>query len=359
MITKETEVFALDMGNGWIKARNRFVTYTIPAQIAKVKDLGTGSIDDMSIINEGLNVYKSKLDDGVEYVMGEHIRNSVQSDKLRSTYRANKRYEYLNYKLMVEFILAQLTSDVIGEKESVNAIVITGMPSNEIGSKEELELKKLLFGKHLIVRNDKELIVNIIGVNIMEQPLGSVYDVHMNDEYKVTKEINDTITVFDFGSGTVIMDTFKGRRRLENLSDTIMGGQFKLYETVKDAVIKEFGTKTLTTDQIEEAFKDNFTYKPSKREETHVNFKEIAMESIKDQVDQWVSRIDAKLTDRNVVDQFILTGGGVHNVKNIFKKAFDEKTIYVVENPQHATVNGFYKFGNAIKNKQLEKVMQK
>ena len=350
--------FAFDVGNGFVKAKNGKRTLIAPSTIAKKESVGSSSIISMSTdydTNSGYNEFESQLDDGEVYIWGEGIKQAVDPDSLIQTYTHNNRYNQKRFKLLCSFILAELASDY-EDYELDEITVVTGVPSQEVGTKESEEFKRFLQQKHVITKNGVQRMINVTDVRIIEQPLGTLLNEYMNETGQILKELTtSTFTVIDFGAGTTIMDTFKNLKRLDDKSETFYEGMNDIHKRIAKRIEREQGVKGLDASFVEEGFR-NGKLIAEISERRKYPFEEIAEEVIIDFVEKRISDIDTTLTNRNSIDKFILTGGGVNIVGNVFKKLFNEETLQVVNNSQEANIGGFYKLSNAItkKNKRTK-----
>lgn len=348
--------FAFDVGNGFVKAKNSERNIVATSSIAKKQSVGTSSIVDMSSdfnSNSGYQEYESSLDDGTPYIWGSGIKQAVDPDDLIPTYTHNNRYTQKRFKLLCSFILAELASDY--EDHQLNdVIVVTGLPSQEVGTKEAEEFKRFLQQKHVVSRNGVQRMINVTDVRIVEQPLGTLLSEYMNDAGQIHRDLmTSTVTVIDFGAGTTIMDTFKNLKRLDDKSETFYEGMNDIHKRIAKRIEREQGVKGLDASFVEDGFrKRTFTAEISDRKK--YSFEDIAKEVIIDFIDKRISDIDSTLTNRNSVDKFILTGGGVNIVGEDFKEVFNEDTLKVIENSQEANLNGFYKLASTISDKEKE-----
>src|SRR5690625_4096040 len=160
--------FAFDVGNGFVKARNNKRNFVAPSTIAKKESVGVSSIISMSSdfdTNAGYHEFVSNLDEGIEYIWGEGIKDSVDPDNLIATYTHNNRYNQKRFKLLCSFILGELASDY-EDHELTDVVIVTGLPSQEVGTKEEQEFRKFLQQKHVITRNGEQRVINVTDVRI-------------------------------------------------------------------------------------------------------------------------------------------------------------------------------------------------
>jgi len=340
--------FAFDVGNGYVKARNEKREVIAPSMIAREGAVGTSSL--LALTNQdekGYEVFQSQLDDGVKYIWGEEISSAVEPDSLIPTYTHHNRYNQKRFKLLCTFILGELASDY-SDEELMDVKVVTGLPSQEIGTEDEKYFKEFLQQKHVITRNGVQRLINVTDVRIVEQPTGTLLKLFMNDEGKIHEELlTTTITLLDFGAGTTIMDTFKNFKRLREKSETFYEGMNDLHRNIAKELEMQHNIKGLDPSYIDEGFRrDDLMAVISERKK--YPFEEIAKNVIIDFVDKRLSEIDRTLTNRDSVDKFIITGGGVNIVKDYFVEVFGEANITVVEDSQKANLEGFYKLSSML-----------
>jgi len=340
------KVFAFDVGNGFVKAKSEKRTIIAPSMIARESSLGNSSIADHFESNPGYQVFKSPLDDGTTYVWGEGIKAAVESRKLLNTYTHNNRYELKRFKLLCEFILAELASDY-EEDILEDVVVVTGMPSREIKTEADRYLKEFLTGNHLITRGAIEKVINVKDVRILEQPLGTLLNIYMNDEGQIHKELkNRTISVLDLGAGTSILDTYKNMKRIEDESETYYEGMMDVYKSIVNQIRKKYDAKNLDESVIEDGIRNNYTVELSARK--RIPFEQEANNAVSDFVDTLIAKVDRTLASRDHIDQFIITGGGSQIAGQKYKEEFGEDSLDIVEDSQLANVEGYYKFARAI-----------
>lgn len=353
--------FSFDVGNGFVKARNSERRIIAPSTIAKKDSIGTSSITSMSNdydVNAGYQTYVSNLDDSVEYIWGSGIKDAVDLDELISTYTHHNRYNQKRFKLLCSFILAELASDY-NDHDLNDVVVVTGLPSQEVNTKEADDFKRFLQQKHLITRDGEQIVINVSDVRILEQPLGTLLDKFMNDAGKIHKKLmTSVITVIDFGAGTTIIDTFKNLKRLDDKSDTFWEGANDIHKRIAKAIEREYGVKGVDMHHVEAGFYDESMIAVVSERKKYP-FKEIANKVISNFIEKRISDIDSTLTNRNGTDIFVGTGGGINIVGDTFEKEFNEESLVVVEDSQGANNDGFYKFSKAIAlNKQKLKKAQ-
>src|SRR5690625_1918828 len=173
-------VFAFDVGNGYVKAKSEKRQILAPSSFAKESSLGSSSIVDLLEGNNLLyNTYESQLEDGTSYIWGQDVHKSVDPKDLINTYTHHERYNQKRFKLLCLFILSELASDY-EEQELQDVIVVTGLPSQEVGTKDAEQFKKFLQQKHLVKRDGEQKVINVSDVRVVEQPTGTLLNTFMN-----------------------------------------------------------------------------------------------------------------------------------------------------------------------------------
>ena len=344
-MAKKLEVFAVDLGNGFVKAQSSKRMILAPSNLATLSAIGEEGLFADKKRGETYHIYRQANDD-TDYVWGTEISNPnfIEPNKLIETYKTQDRYDQMYFSMLFEFVLAELASDF---DESVDVVVVAGLPSSEVNTEYHDNLVKQLKGKHLVRRDDIDYVINVKAVNVMEQPLGTILDIYMegNDLHPDFEE--DRIAIIDFGAGTTILDVFQRGKRLED-SQTFREGMKTIYNQVlREVQRKNAGLKIART-EIEEAFKNDMKIHYSKRQILDIS--EEADKAITGFVNEMTNKIDAQLTDKNRIDVFILTGGGVNIVKDRFISQFGvaPSDIKTPENTQTAGVSGFFKLGNSL-----------
>lgn len=338
--------FAFDVGNGYVKAKSDKREIIAPSSIAKKSSLGNSSLTGLlNYTSYDYSVFKAQLDDGEEYVWGKDIAQVVDPKDLIDTYTHNDRYNQKRFKLLCLFILAELASDY-SDEELKDVLIVTGLPSQEIDSEEANNFKSFLEQTHVITRNGEQKVINITDVRMVEQPTGTLLNIYMNEAGQVHKDLlTQTITVVDFGTGTTILDTFKNMKRIPTKSRTYYEGINDLHREIATRLEIKHGIKNLSPSLVDQGFRrKDLTAIISERRK--FPFDEIAKEVIIEFIDNTLSNIDTTLTNRDSIDSFVITGGGVNIIGDTFKDSFNEDSVVFVEDSQQSNLAGFYKLAD-------------
>ncbi|MEH6892161.1 hypothetical protein V7024_21315 [Bacillus sp. JJ864] len=341
--------FAIDLGNGFVKAKskNRNKPFVAPSSIAKEKDMLKSSTNISRQNNvedeDGLKfkVFESVTQKGTKYIWGEGLKEVVASDKLISSFTVDKRYKSENYELLVDFVLGELASDF--KEKNLNVRVVTGMPSEELETQDQEDLETVFKGTHVVTVDGVEKIITVEHVEVLEQPLGTLFSQLIDEKLEISADFTKRIAIYDFGAGTTILDVFEGGKRDEDESQTLPNGMNKIYQKVRN---KNKSIRTLTVHDIEDAFKNDYNFKIGPKT---YNCQEHAEEAITDFLDRALSTFQGVLTTRNHIEKIFITGGGQNIVKDKLSSYFDdEEDVTYVKNSQTASVEGFFKYGEVM-----------
>src|SRR5699024_2085198 len=203
--------FAIDFGNGYVKAKSGKKMFIYPSKLGHASDLGTSSLKELDS-KDDVSIFQRK-DEG-KYVMGSDIEDVIEPAELLSTSELNNRYENILFKRLIDFVLVDLAR--FEDQESIDVRLVTGMPSHENAmARKKKAFHDYLLGRHIATKDGKEYVINIKELKIIEQPLGTLLNEFMNDEYKVHKAFKrGNIVVIDLGSGTTIIDHYKNMKRI-------------------------------------------------------------------------------------------------------------------------------------------------
>lgn len=326
--------YGIDFGNGYVKAVSDMGSFVIPSLIA-VKDLEDNAVSSAFSNDLDLNTFKRK-GDREEFYFGKDISKEIDMDNLTTTNSNNNRYETLPFQQMADFALAELAS-LEEDSSNVDVRLVTGMPSNEIGFSDLRKgLQEFLKGAHVVTRNKKEIIINVKEVIIIEQPLGTLFNIYLNDKSQVHDSFKDgTIVVIDFGNGTTIIDEYKNMKHSDG--QTIPHGMRRFYKKIAEALSKQISTHVDPL-HIEEGIRNETLL--AEFGQTRVNFSDLYEKEIVKKLNETLAVFEDTVTEQNVT-AFVTTGGGA----NVFNKALKEKKnkFLPTKDSQMATAKGYLK----------------
>lgn len=336
--------FAIDFGNGYVKAKSEKGEFVFSSKLGYASDLGTSSIGNIFADDADIHYFQRK--DEPEYVAGKDIEKVIEPADLIPTNSANNRYELPSFKRLVDFALAELAS--YEDSNNIDVRLVTGMPSNEIEmAKKKDAFERYLSGSHLVSRDGEEYVINVRELKIIEQPLGTLLNVFLNDQLMIHKTFkNGLIAVIDFGSGTTIVDIYKNMKR--HGGDISHEGMIHFHKSIADELSGRQSVK-IDSQYIEDGIK-NKTYIAKVGNEAF-HFEDIFKEMVHKKLESVIQAYENAIGQEAFVNDFILTGGGsliigeqLQEIKGSFR---------IAENPQTATVSGYYKLAQSMRKAEV------
>ncbi|MFA2694765.1 plasmid segregation protein ParM [Bacillus mycoides] len=326
-----TKVLVIDHGNGNVKMRSEVSKSVLPSLLAFKRDVG----DSFSSKKElELKTYEI---DGEQYVWGEDI---TKVKDVFATFGFQNRYNEPLYKALTSIALADLA-----QKSKIQAtddvIVITGVPSNEIGTEAANQLKEAFEGLHIVKINGKTVKVNIEEVVILPQPIGTVMGQYLTEDGYVANEKYEDIRVgvIDIGTGTTDLDSISGLRR-ENEFKSVEAGMKHVYQMIADYINSKNSNAKVEYYHVEPFFESG-KYKISERH--IIDFEEEkkkAIFKVSELIKQGIKNAWGTF-DR--FDEIIVTGGGAELFANDIQNLVG--SVKISNKPQQANADGFFKYG--------------
>ena len=332
--------FGIDFGNGYVKAKSNKGEFVFSSKIGFSSDLGTSSLEDHFSNDEDIHLYKRK--DESEYVAGKDIEKVIEPEKLITTNSANNRYNLDSFKRLVDFSLAELAS--LEDENNIEVRLVTGMPSNEILMKEKkAAFENYLKGTHLVERDKKEYIINISDLKVIEQPLGTLLNVYLNEDLKVHKTFKKgVVVVIDFGSGTTIVDIYKNMKRIGGR--TLNEGMIQFHKKIAEQLSNKHSIN-IDSSFIEEGIRNKSFIAEIGNEA--FNFENLFNELVERKIESVVQIYESEIGEEVSVNDFIVTGGGSFIIGEQLQKI--KSNFKIVENPQTSTANGYYKLAKSFR----------
>src|SRR5699024_8610378 len=247
--------FAVDFGNGYVKAKSNKASFVYSSKLGHQSDLGTSSLNELE--DTGLSIHVFNRKDEPSYVMGRDLSEAIEPSKLINTSGTSNRYSVKNFKRLIDFVLADLAS--YEDNESVDVRLVTGMPSHELSMPSKRDaFHNYLEGRHIAKKNGKEYVVNVVELKIIEQPMGTLLNEFMNDQGKVHKALTrGNVVVVDLGSGTTIIDNYKNIKRVGG--EVMNSGMNQFLSNIAKKMSNQTGV-SFTPEQINQGLR-NQTYK--------------------------------------------------------------------------------------------------
>jgi plasmid segregation protein ParM len=329
-------VMGIDHGNGYFKGYSNDVNgLVLPSgfltkdSVKREDSTGQGDVKH--------NEFESSLYEGEQYVWVDEVNKT--KGKFLSTYTSEDRYSQKYFRLLSQFGLASL----IQEEEGVfEVLLVTGCPSREKGTKREDELAHVFKGRHNVLMNDNQKIINVKECKILPQPLGSILDLYIDEKGNINRgEIGTSyIGIVDIGSGTTDCDGIDSLKAIPEDRHTIPVGVHEIYQRLADYINSENPDAYATPKSVEIQFDSN-VYNASKR--LAIPIKEAKEKIVRETAEYIINELQIRWKSRSKFDMVILTGGGVKLMEPWFKQFI--KDITVIEDSQISNARGFLKFG--------------
>lgn len=329
--------FAIDFGNGYVKAKSEKGEFVYSSKIGHSSSLGTSSLS----FSDGLSINRYQRKDEGEYVFGKDLERAIDPEELISTNSSNNRYTLDSFKRLVDFSLAELAS--YEEEKNINVRLVTGMPSVEMSMQKKKDtFERYLKGTHVVYRNGIEHVINVKELKLIEQPLGTLLNVYLNEQLKVHKTFkNGLVVVIDFGSGTTIIDIYRNMRRIDGR--TLNTGMIEFHGKIAELLSSDLSVN-INPQYIENGIK-NKTY-IAKVGNQSLSFKEYFDQELMKKIESIVQIYESLIGEEALVNDFVITGGGALIIGDQLKEI--KPNFKIVENPQISTARGYFKLAKTL-----------
>jgi len=330
--------FAVDFGNGYVKAKSEQKTLIYSSKMGHESEMGSSSLSELET-NYDVGIFQRK--DEEKFVLGNDVGEVIEPSRLLSTSDLNNRYDNTLFKRLIDFVLVDLAS--YENEESIDVRLVTGMPSHELAmSEKRKKFHDYLLGRHIAVKDGKEYVVNVKELKIIEQPLGTLLNEFMNDELKIHKTLkHGNIVVIDLGSGTTIIDYYKNMKR--NDGTVINEGMNHFLNHIAKQLTQKVETP-IDDEHINRGIR-NGKYTAILAETAYPFKQQFELETTK-KIQSIMSKYTSVVDQESLVNRFILTGGGANVIGQTF--AQEKDNFFKVENPQTAIVNGYFKLAQSL-----------
>lgn len=349
------KIFAMDLGNKQTKLYSENTNVVLPSYFMDYEDLGDHST---SIFSSKLDLYKFSVPfDDFEYAWGKDLHKVHAENQFLDTINFDFRYEMPEFKLLANFALGLLAkNEVDNEDNIVEAVVVTGVPSDDFKEEKVKSIIKVLKGDHTVEIDEVSYIIRVQNVHVIPQSAGTIYNELLDEDGNLKNDqehyMEELVNVVDIGGGTVLIDTFRNL----NLSqkDQHQTGIHSLYDDiVARAKFKNVKNESITPYDVEMILRQGneesgYYYKPNKNES--IDITDIVVHSIKKYTRNLLNKVTSSIKSSAVIDTILVSGGGS---QIIFKEPFESRYPYVifVKDGELANVKGFYKYGKALLNK--------
>jgi len=327
----------IDVGFGFTKATNgsKYIIY---------KSILGDSTDIQYQTNIGTDSSASQLHvtiDNRSFFIGDYAEQ-------QSTIR---QFTLDQNKLLTEYVkvLALTAAGSCFDDNSLTINVVSGLPVAYL-KRDYKQFKKLLEGRHEITFHlqggqDVTKDITINKVQMMPQPVGSIFNALMNNTGKIVEKdlVQQKIGVVDIGFRTTDFSIFSKLQYIERSSTTLDTGISKCFSVIADKLRQESGVNI-------ELFK---LYKAINSGMIKVHGKEYNIANLRDRVYSHASEAIANDLNRLWsedwdIDTIIMTGGGAMELAP-FLQPLIEGNVIPIPNGIDGRLNnvmGYLKFGN-------------
>lgn len=332
------EILGIDVGFGFTKASNGRKTFCFKSILGETTDIqfstGLGNRD----IAENLHVTV----DGKAYFIGDFA----------ITQSSVRQFTLDQERLLEDFVpVLALTAAGLFAEEGITLNVVSGLPVVYLKHDYE-KMIKAMSGKHQLVyhfpdgsRQNRE--VSIHGVQIMPQPLGSVFGLLMDEHGRVVnREFPEKkIGVVDIGFRTTDFLMFDRMSYVERSSSTVDMGMARSFMAIAEKLKRESGVQV-------ELYR---LYEAVEKGWIQIRGKEYHIASLRDRVfERAASELSGEIArlwaDEWDMQGVILTGGGSKALHDHLASKLDVPVLTMpdkIEDPRFYNVEGYLRFGKS------------
>lgn len=329
-------VIGLDHGNGWVKVETAERQIVLPSYLARKDEVGD-SLAGASTLD--LKEYELPGIKGTAFVWGEDV---TKLQHVVATYGVQNRYNQEMYQALSKFAIAEALPD---ENVLDDVLLVTGVPSIEVATEKEQQLREVFEGAHIVRINGKDKVIRINRVVVISQPLGAVLSRYLDEEGCMAdgRYETDSVAVIDIGTGTTDLDHVKALRRISAECHSVPFGMFDVYKRIAAWINKKNPDARATPQSVELQFRRDY-YEVSKRIKYDIrDIKEVAVKEVAAEI---TTAISQHWKSFDVFDEILITGGGATQLGKTLEKMIPGSV--VLTNPQTANAEGFFKYGQYI-----------
>jgi len=340
------ELFIIDHGNGQVKAKSSKRELIAKSAYTFADALGADIFEDATKLPADVHIYESAEQRGDKFAWGAGIVDAVHASQLINSYTLDDRYNAQPYRLLTSMILAELASDF---GDTVEAVVVTGVPSAEYGTKAQAQLEAALSGSHLVTRDGADIVVKVKEVHVLPQTVGALFVPIYEQKRSELKQAY--VGVIDIGSGTAVADGYLKMKRQHGDSFTFNDGMMSVYKEIATTIKRDNPNVRPTVRDIERLLTDTAydgTFRPTLRIE--VDVEEIVNSAVNRYVQKLVGEINVEWPDVSKFDAIYLAGGGAHVVGKALAKRLEGA--HVLADADTANLRGFQIYGETLLAKQ-------
>lgn len=343
-------VFAIDLGNSYVKMKSGRAEYNYPAQYLMAENVLKNMRDNS--VNYGNDCYQLK--DDLPFIWGDQLDAYNLSDKMINTRAYSERYAQRKVQRLLEFAIAKLASDYSETKESeleVRLVLGVSIAQNHEKDKTKELLTTLCVGLHSCLVNGKEVKVLVKSAQdflILPQYMGTLENLAFDQELKENKAIQEgKFGVLDIGSETLLLNTVTRmipgvwpKEQLEGIKNIVSSVASKTNVTQSLLIEKLLFNEeeTVYVNQIAQNLKED-------EEILHV---------VKQEIQKYTAFVIAPFLTENFsnlddIDAIFITGGGANLLsREVLSQEIGDNYfshLRFIEEAELANVRGFYKYG--------------
>ena len=352
-------VFGIDLGNKLVKMGKvidgviqKDITI-IPSRYMDSSFIGTGKFDVFSQkerASKDVKVFQ-RLNDNSSYLFGKDI-NSLNKDEyvIESLGFGLSRYETQAFKNLLSFSIAELANDLSTKDEILSVSLVTGVPTSDYVPTIMKAVNKLAKTQHTVSikigKRTKHINVNIVDVSILPQPIGTAYDLWIDDDFNVNDDFyNKRVGIIDVGGGTKLYDTIQNMIPEEENRSQKETGVYTLYDRIVERLEMSGELNVPNSFEIEKIIAEgistkSFTYSPNASKK--IDITKIVQEEIDAYTRQTVAETLSVFKNIAKYDTFIFTGGGSLILNQDIVKNELPNALFV-KNPVISNLKGYMK----------------
>jgi plasmid segregation protein ParM len=330
------DVIGVDVGFGFTKAYN-----------------GKNSVIFKSILGESSEIqFHSNLKDDKDPSKNLHVTIDDKTffiGEFAETQSSVRLFTLDQNKLLADYakVLALTAIAMCSEDEIQTVNVVSGLPVGFL-KRDHQRLIELIKGKHRVVFHTKDGTrvtkkINIPRVKMMPQPLGSVFNMLMDDYGKIVNQelVNKKIGVVDIGFRTTDYSVFDKLQYIERGSGTMDTGLSKSLNIIAGKLKKESGIN-IELYRLHDVPKKGALFIKGK-EYNITNLKQKVYEHAASSIVVDMNRLWIDDWD---IEAILLTGGGSRELLEFLQQSIDGNLI-PIDTSLDSRVNnvkGYYKF---------------
>lgn len=340
------KLFAMDLGNRQVKLKSEKGEKILPSYFVDAEEYGKRDVLTLKGSDKKTSDYIVDRDPDFTYVWGEEL--NISGKHLTDTIRFDNRYDSLEFRLLADLALTELSRDFIESSSGIlDVAVVTGVPTDDYEKDDVIEnITRTLKGVHSATIDGKLHAVRVKDVYVLMQPTGTAINAMVDDMGDV---IDDTdiedgyVGVVDCGGGTLIIDAFDEMNLDTKNRVQLKDGAYSLYTAIRNR-IKEYAISEHEVERVVRTgnAQEIYTWSPNGRRT--LDLTDTVMRERKRYTRKVIQSIKTTYKDMSRMKTIFITGGGA----NLLIQDDVESALPIarfVKNSETANVNGFYKYG--------------